>query len=234
MSQSIFDVQQALARKGFDPGNIDGVWGRRTENAVRAFQAKNRLSVDGIVGPVTRQKLFSSPVAYSASQDPSLVWFLEAKRLIGTKEVPGLRSSPTILDWAADLDISYPGDDIPWCGLFVAHCIGSTLSRESMPSIPLLARAWLKFGAPVSPRIGAVLVFWRGSKAASTGHVGFYAGETQNHYVVLGGNQSDSVNLVKISKDRLLGARWPATVPDLGTTTLLVSEDAAPDTVTEA
>lgn len=32
-------------------------------------------------------------------------------------------------------------------------------------------------------------------------------------FYVLGGNQSDAVNIARIAKSRLLGARWPATVP---------------------
>jgi len=43
------------------------------------------------------------------------------------------------------------------------------------------------------------------------GHVGFYAGEDERAYHVLGGNQSDSVSITRIPKDRLLEARWPST-----------------------
>ena len=37
----------------FDPGPIDGIFGPRTEQAVRAFQRYYRIAVDGIVGPDT-------------------------------------------------------------------------------------------------------------------------------------------------------------------------------------
>lgn len=37
---------------------IDGVFGPRTESAVKSFQKKHGLVVDGIVGPVTWNKLF--------------------------------------------------------------------------------------------------------------------------------------------------------------------------------
>lgn len=46
-------VQQALAFLGYSPGNIDGVFGPMTNEAVRRFQADQRISVDGIVGPET-------------------------------------------------------------------------------------------------------------------------------------------------------------------------------------
>lgn len=46
-------LQQALATAGFDPGGIDGIFGQRTETAVRRFQQAKGLAVDGIVGAQT-------------------------------------------------------------------------------------------------------------------------------------------------------------------------------------
>lgn len=206
-------IQKQLAQKGYDPGPIDGIWGRRTDAAVRSFQEKFGLEVDGIVGPVTYLALFGKASKAAPVDSPALVWFQEARRLLGMRERAGKESNATILDWANDLGIPYKSDDIAWCGLFVAHCIGSSLPREPLPANPLGARSWLKFGARCRPSPGAVLVFWRGSPAGWKGHVGFYAGEEAGGvYHVLGGNQSDKVSIARISADRLLDARWPATV----------------------
>lgn len=46
-------VQSALERSGFSPGGIDGVYGPKTTNAVKAYQKARKLVVDGIVGPKT-------------------------------------------------------------------------------------------------------------------------------------------------------------------------------------
>lgn len=50
-------VQNALEAAGFDPGDIDGVYGPHTVSAVYAFQRMNRLVADGVVGPATAKKL---------------------------------------------------------------------------------------------------------------------------------------------------------------------------------
>jgi peptidoglycan hydrolase-like protein with peptidoglycan-binding domain len=47
------DLQQALKALDHDPGPIDGVFGARTTNAVKAFQQAKEIAVDGIVGRVT-------------------------------------------------------------------------------------------------------------------------------------------------------------------------------------
>ena len=43
------------------------------------------------------------------------------------------------------------------------------------------------------------------------GYVGFYLAEDEASYHVLGGNQSNMVNVARLRKDRLLTARWPHT-----------------------
>lgn len=46
-------LQKALAKRGFDPGGMDGVFGGGTEAAVMAFQRSEGLLADGIAGPRT-------------------------------------------------------------------------------------------------------------------------------------------------------------------------------------
>ena len=50
---AVIELQQALSRLGYSPGVIDGIFGPKTESAVRAFQSAKGLVVDGIVGPKT-------------------------------------------------------------------------------------------------------------------------------------------------------------------------------------
>ena len=64
------EIQLALQAKGFDPGPIDGVRGRMTIAAVKAFQAANSLVVDGIVGPRTSAALFGQQAAEPSRRQP--------------------------------------------------------------------------------------------------------------------------------------------------------------------
>ena len=112
----------------------------------------------------------------------------------------------TILEWAKELGIKdYTADSIPWCGLFMAIVI-KRAGREPVDR-PLWAQNWVKFGVVShTPMLGDILVFGRDGG----GHVGIYIGEDKNYYFVLGGNQGDQVNIVRILKSRLIEARRPA------------------------
>jgi hypothetical protein len=54
-----------------------------------------------------------------------------------------------------------------------------------------------------------VLVFQR----PGGGHLGFYVGEDERAYHVLGGNQGDCVSITRIAKDRCIAIRWPSGQP---------------------
>lgn len=51
------DLQDKLRAAGFDPGASDGWYGKKTADAVRAYQEANGLTVDGDAGPQTLGKL---------------------------------------------------------------------------------------------------------------------------------------------------------------------------------
>ena len=56
----VVNLQKSLKKLGFDPGVIDGIFGGKTEAAVKQFQASNSLVVDGKVGPNTKASLCSA------------------------------------------------------------------------------------------------------------------------------------------------------------------------------
>ncbi len=128
----------------------------------------------------------------------------EALKLYGTKERLGPENNPEIMSWANECGIKgYNGDSIPWCGLFAA--VVAKRAGWDIVENPLWARNWSNFGQPSSPALGDILVFSRDGG----GHVGFYVAEDSSYYHVLGGNQSDMVNIIRLSKTRLISARRP-------------------------
>lgn len=147
-----------------------------------------------------------SPVAIAG--EPA--WLTEARRLIGTKEISGPQHASFIAKGWARLGAGWFNDDeTPWCGFFVAHCLDAV--GEPFPGKGQFARAlaWKEWGKACLPAVGAVVVFQR----PGGGHVGFLVGESAKNYYVLGGNQSNAVNITPIAKNRAVATRWPASHP---------------------
>ena len=55
--QRIRDVQTKLKAWGYYSGKVDGIYGYKTYSAVKKFQAKNGLRVDGVIGDNTLNAL---------------------------------------------------------------------------------------------------------------------------------------------------------------------------------
>jgi len=144
-------------------------------------------------------------------------WLLAAQMLLGTREAAGSANNTTIMGWAKllglkILGIAYNADSVPWCGLFVAHCLRVGGVDLSAMKIAVRAKAWADWGANLgADRLcpGAILVFDR----EGGGHVAFYVGEDATHYHVLGGNQGDTVSIMRLAKGRCIARRWPRGVP---------------------
>lgn len=57
---TIKQIQCLLEYLGYEPGPIDGLDGANTQNAVKAFQAAESLTVDGVVGVQTEKALLDA------------------------------------------------------------------------------------------------------------------------------------------------------------------------------
>jgi len=153
-------------------------------------------------------------------------WLAEARRLVGTREVPGAGNNPVIMAWgnrlgAKVLGIRYGADSVPWCGLFMAHCV--SVAGLQPPPIAIRAKAWASWGTALSltetrPPLGAIAVFSR----EGGGHVAqVVAVHRDGSLVCLGGNQGDAVNERTFPRHptrsrpdlKLVALRWPAGAP---------------------
>lgn len=126
-----------------------------------------------------------------------------------TEQATTEKNSPTILSWLKLLLPWANNDEIAWCSAYV-NGIAKEAGFEHFPDKygSALAREWLNKGVVVEiPEVGDVVVLWRGNKEAVTGHVGFFIRENKTHVFLLGGNQSNSVNITAFPKERVLGYR---------------------------
>jgi hypothetical protein len=55
--EQIKKVQQALVRRGYEPGPIDGVFGPRTGAAIKSYQQQEKLPITGLLTPDLVQRL---------------------------------------------------------------------------------------------------------------------------------------------------------------------------------
>ena len=65
---TVSEIQTRLKNWGYYDGAVDGVYGSQTEKAVRYFQRKNGLQVDGQVGNLTLAALGMQPSGQSGKQ----------------------------------------------------------------------------------------------------------------------------------------------------------------------
>lgn len=140
-------------------------------------------------------------------------WLTVARGYVGTREIAGPKHSTRILGWLSRLKSWIKDDETPWCGTFVA-AIMQEVGLPYPKEFPR-AKAWADYGANLRTTHlapGAILVFSRDGG----GHVGFYVGEDASAYHVLGGNQSNAVNVTRILKNRCIATRWPKGEPVTG------------------
>ena len=83
--EEVRQIQTKLKRWGYYKGNVDGIYGSQTLEAVRYFQRKNGLSVDGIAGPATLKAMgiYSSGSSSSGSSNNSSNVNLLARLIYG-------------------------------------------------------------------------------------------------------------------------------------------------------
>jgi uncharacterized protein (TIGR02594 family) len=137
------------------------------------------------------------------------LWIDTAQGEIGQREVPGSKANPRILEyfkaskfWGEDDS----GGKNAWCGSFTTW----VLSKHGFipPKNSFRAKTWLGFGQRLStPVYGAIGV----KERKGGGHVSFIVGQSEDgtHYYMLGGNQSNAVNVTKYKASAWSGFVFP-------------------------
>jgi uncharacterized protein (TIGR02594 family) len=134
-------------------------------------------------------------------------WITEARKHIGLQEIKGAAHHPEILQMWKDIKRGgIKDDETPWCAAYV----GAMLERVGIRSTRFeSAKSYLQWGTLLTtPVVGCIVVF---SRAGGGGHVGFFLGyDAKGNLMILGGNQSDGVNIRAFPVSRATGYRYPA------------------------
>ena len=147
------------------------------------------------------------PIHLSLSSGDGPAWYRIAMREMetGVDELKGPEHNPRIIEYHAATSLRATDDETPWCSSFVNWC----MMKAGVPRTEnARARSWLHWGVSIDePTLGCVVVFSRPATPTS-GHVAFFKERLGERLLVLGGNQSDQVNLASYPMERLLGFRW--------------------------
>lgn len=217
---NVSELKALLAKVGYyldDRGIHHEVFGPKVLAAVRDFQKKNSLVVDGIVGKVTWETLKSKSTGVAVTPDTKISadmgetpWMDFLLRNLNQKEIPGTKANPFIADLfkytslrGTKLALS---DETAWCAALVCAALGKT-GYEHVNSAS--ARECEKIGVESEIRYGAIATVPR--KGGSGRHVFFiYAHNRKAGTVVgLGGNQSNALNKRTFKVKDLKAVRWP-------------------------
>ena len=213
---TIAQVQQRLMELGYDVGTsgADGVAGRMTIAAIAQFQKDQGLAIQypGTLGPKTLLALRLTDQAFKQA-DLTPPWVIEAKRKLGLHET--LNNAELRKYLKSDGQTLGDPSKLPWCGDLIETVIALTLPKEVLPNNPYWAKNWLNFGISVNPDrpvMGAIGVVSRDGG----GHVFIVVGHDKTYFHALGGNQANTISIVKIAKSRMTnggGMRFPKTYP---------------------
>lgn len=132
-------------------------------------------------------------------------WLVLAEKYIGQKEISGPTHNKAIVGfWKRVFLSGISNDETPWCAAFVGAVLEDSGFKSTRSG---LAKSYLNWGTPLkTPVLGCIVVFTR----KGGGHVGFVVGKDKvGNLYVLGGNQSDAVNIKKFTTENVVGYRWP-------------------------
>jgi uncharacterized protein (TIGR02594 family) len=170
-----------------------------------------------------------------ATFDTAPAWFSWALHEFGTREEPE-NKGPAIQRY---IDLSHCGaQGDPWCAIFANAALEASHVTGTRSASSQSFRHSADFVALPGPALGAIAVFWRGTRESGLGHVGFYRGETVSYVYTLGGNEGDMVQIEALPKNSplfgLVGYWWPKAValPTIGPVLMPVATPAHTVSVT--
>jgi len=133
----VISIQQKLNESGFGPIEVIGIYGPKTTNAVKLFQATHRdqkgnpLEIDGKVGSITWSVLFGEKTVPVVEETTNLL-LTEALNIaisqIGVMEdPPGSNRGKKVEEYLASVGLD---GGLFWCAAFVYWCFQKACEKE--------------------------------------------------------------------------------------------------------
>ena len=133
-------------------------------------------------------------------------WVDLAASFLGTKEIPGPKNNPQILEFLKGISSN---EETPWCAAFVNYCMTHTGNKGSGSAMARSFETSKNFTHYNVYTPGAIVTRYRGEKAKGLGHVGFAVGQKKGYIAFLGGNQGDAVSVSWQPVSFVTGYHWP-------------------------
>jgi hypothetical protein len=191
----VIAVQQRLRDLGYsDVGQPDGIFGARTESAVRVFQQSRNLRTDGVVGPLTWTALF---------QDTGIDTSLEkiTRVLDDLKQPHAFRDS---VEWSLSPDGLVIGNNKPEISGGEPRTVGNVWHNFRTP-----VEEWAgKFGVPVELIIATICTETSGDPRAARQEPGYLSDEKTPGKVSIGLMQTLIANARDTLKDGTIDRNW--------------------------
>ncbi|HET6872716.1 MAG TPA: peptidoglycan-binding protein [Sporolactobacillaceae bacterium] len=173
-SHSVKSLQTRLRSLGYYHDSIDGINGPHTHSAVRAFQSRNGLAVDGIAGPRTWAKLGSSSAQAASSSSVST-------QSTNLRPVSTNASSSSLVGSIISEAKAEQGVPYRWGGTTPSgfDCSGFTsyVFAKNGINLPRTAAEQYAQGSPTSLVPGALVFF--STTTSGISHVGIYIGNNE-------------------------------------------------------
>lgn len=142
-------LQLALKRAGFDPGSTDGIFGPKTQSALKNFQTKNGLRSDGIVGPRTHQALmpwYLGYITHTVRQGDTLFGLaLRYSTTLRWLETANPSIDPLNLSIGSSLVIPLPFEvvptDIDWGSTLIGYAVRGLAGRYPFLTVGEMGRS---------------------------------------------------------------------------------------------
>lgn len=185
----------------------DGIYGTKTEKAVKAYKNLNDIIADRICCKFTKMFMDRDIKRLREKEESNMLdAFHFALGFYGLKEIKGNEHNPIIVNMFAGIGHSWVKDDeMAWCAVFVNYCLKMTGYEHTGK---LNARSFLEIGYEVKkPKLGDIMVLWRNGMDSPFGHVTFFVSEGKDHYYGFGGNQSNMAKISKYEDSRILSIR---------------------------